>query len=315
MDKFMLTSRITKLCKKLSVAEGRREVIYRFTSGAYAYPNIRKVVKPFFLTAQEPEQWLFLLGCYNSGTTILRDVLGAHPEIATLPREGVRLTSVFPRPEQYGWTRMTTRCPSGAMVPALDDKETVRQQLISDWAPWLRSNRPVFLEKSISHSARLNWLLRVFPESRFIVIHRDGYSSVEGMCRKARPVGPAAIELGAKNYSLQDCAIEWDQLNRNLLEFSANLESSRIKVVKYESLCDDPALELANLLRFIDVSPDSLKRTGSNTVVVGEEQFEINNMNHKSHSRLSSQDFLSVNAVAGDTLKKLGYFRQGERNG
>ena len=102
MDKFMLTSRITKLYRKLTVAEGRREVISRFTSGAYAYPNIRKVVKPFFLTAKEPDQWLFLLGCYNSGTTILRDVLGAHPELQHYHARGFVLPVSFHAPSSMG---------------------------------------------------------------------------------------------------------------------------------------------------------------------------------------------------------------------
>ena len=35
-----------------------------------------------------PEKWLFVVGCYNSGTTLIADALADHPQIAALPDEG-----------------------------------------------------------------------------------------------------------------------------------------------------------------------------------------------------------------------------------
>ena len=57
-------------------------------------PWFRSFLSKFY-RPREPKKWLFLVGCYNSGTTLLRDILNEHPEIKGLPLEGVRLTGAF----------------------------------------------------------------------------------------------------------------------------------------------------------------------------------------------------------------------------
>ena len=39
-----------------------------------------------------PERWIFIIGCYNSGTTILASILNRHPSIGGLRTEGAFLT-------------------------------------------------------------------------------------------------------------------------------------------------------------------------------------------------------------------------------
>ena len=53
-----------------------------------------------------PDRWVFVVGCYNSGTTLLANLLEAHPAINGLAREGVELTDALRRPELAGWPRM-----------------------------------------------------------------------------------------------------------------------------------------------------------------------------------------------------------------
>lgn len=47
-------------------------------------------------------KWVFIMGCNNSGTSLLHYILGSHPDIASLPREGQFLTAVLPQPDHYG---------------------------------------------------------------------------------------------------------------------------------------------------------------------------------------------------------------------
>lgn len=306
----MSPQRLSKLVDKLLSPNGRNEIYTRSFSSLFTYKAFRVLSRIWYRNRKDPEQWVFLLGCYNSGTTILRDVLGVHPSVGTMPREGVRFSEIFPTPEQYGWYRMTHRCPVGSMVPKLDEPSAVRDQLVNDWAAWMGSGKPVFLEKSISHSARLEWLGRMFPQAKFVIIHRDGYSSAEGIQRKARAIGAAAQELGGNKYSISDCAREWDQLNRGLVKFSEQSKNLNIKVIKYEQLCASPGPEISSLLDFLEVSQECLSTEGEHTVVIGKERFEIKNMNHKSHSRLSQKDYEAIEAVAGSTLENLGYSRK-----
>src|SRR5688572_26729280 len=42
-----------------------------------------------------PEKWVFVVGCYNSGTELLTELLGSQKAIAALPHEGQFLTDQF----------------------------------------------------------------------------------------------------------------------------------------------------------------------------------------------------------------------------
>ena len=50
--------------------------------------------------------WVFLVGCYNSGTTLLAELLGQHPSISTLPTEGHFITDEFVKDYDIGLPRM-----------------------------------------------------------------------------------------------------------------------------------------------------------------------------------------------------------------
>jgi len=62
----------------------------------------REKIRRFFRTfvsVPRGKSYLFVVGCYNSGTTLLADMLTQHPEISPLPTEGSALTDALPRPE------------------------------------------------------------------------------------------------------------------------------------------------------------------------------------------------------------------------
>ena len=44
------------------------------------------------------KNWIFITGCYNSGTTLLNQILSTHSRISGLPDEGVMLTDQLVRP-------------------------------------------------------------------------------------------------------------------------------------------------------------------------------------------------------------------------
>ena len=116
-------------------------------------PGIRKAARPI-LRPREPRRWVFVAGCYNSGTTILREILGAHPDIATLPREGVRMTDAFPDVERQGWRRMWHRNAASTVLDG-HDPARVADRAKRDWSPWWTRGADIFLEKSIVHGSRM----------------------------------------------------------------------------------------------------------------------------------------------------------------
>ena len=106
----------------------------------YKQPAIRRLVRRFY-SPRDPEKWLFLVGCYNSGTTILRDIVASHPNVSDLPFEGVKLTSAFPDLEAGGWPRMMYRNKShwGKMDSGAAGLARV------DWSPWWEKSATIFL--------------------------------------------------------------------------------------------------------------------------------------------------------------------------
>src|SRR5690242_5444088 len=62
-------------------------------------------------------KWVFILGCYNSGTTLLDQILSGHPQFSGLNEEGVMLTDQLPRPEDFQWRRMWWKCEDKMMIP------------------------------------------------------------------------------------------------------------------------------------------------------------------------------------------------------
>ncbi len=54
-------------------------------------------------TEIENKKWVFIIGCYNSGTTLLNEILASHPKISGLPDEGVMLTDQLVKPEDFNW--------------------------------------------------------------------------------------------------------------------------------------------------------------------------------------------------------------------
>ena len=50
--------------------------------------------------------WVFLVGCYNSGTTLLAELLGQHPSISALSTEGHFITDQFVKDYDIGLPRM-----------------------------------------------------------------------------------------------------------------------------------------------------------------------------------------------------------------
>ena len=121
-----------------------------------------------------PNRWIFIVGCYNSGTTLLRSLLSQHPEIDALPSEGVRLTDALPRPEDVGWHRLWCRCLNDVRLPVDEDMAPRSARIRRHWSLALPGKPANVLEKSIANTARMPFLQAGFPPAYFIYMIRNG---------------------------------------------------------------------------------------------------------------------------------------------
>lgn len=256
------------------------------------------------MPARQPKRWVFLCGCYNSGTTILREILGAHPEIATLPREGVRLTGAFPDLEAGGWQRMWFRNAWRSDLSG-SDPAALALRAKKDWAPWWRPGAAVFLEKSIVHGSWMPFLERGFGDCRFIGVVRNGFCVAEGIRRRARPHGAAAAELGRDHYDMRDAGQQWVFANERLAR--DRHEVGHFMEVRYEDFAVDPVQVLTRLFRFIGVDESAFRLTETGEIEINGRCFAIRNDNPASLARLTEADRAEFLSVAAVLMQELGY--------
>ena len=142
----------------------QEELFVRAWSNTY----VRKLSNALY-PDYEPPKWVFLVGCYNSGTTIVQKILNSHPEISGMPREGVRFTNVLSNLEEHDHHMIWAEDYAHYVEPAFSDLAAYRQ-IKKDWACFWKQGDQAFLDKSIANTARIDWLSRVFPNAYFVGI-------------------------------------------------------------------------------------------------------------------------------------------------
>lgn len=264
---------------------------------------LNPVTRGFFQPFSSPPKnktYIFVVGCYNSGTTLLNEILGHHPEISMLDTEGVYLTPVLPVPEDFGWNRMFHKCHR-QMEIAADEAPAVFRRVKRDWGYWHDRDKPFFIEKSVANALWIRWLDRFFEGAYFIRIARNGYAVSEGIRRRTK--GKILQYAPTYEYPAQLCAQQW--------VYSNTLIEEELKPVKntysltYEALTANPEQETARLLEWLPVKSKQME-------VLSSFQFQgeaspVRNMNAESIARLSGADITAVNQVAGEMLARCGY--------
>lgn len=243
-------------------------------------------------TLTTPGQWVFIVGCYNSGTTLLHDVLAGHPDVAHLPREGQYCTDQLLVPSDAGLARAWATAPQKFALyedsgPPPDPLRTQRQwsSLMSD------PGRPVFLEKSIPNAARIRWLNAHFRNAYFVAIIRNGYAVAEGIRRKA-------------GLPLQQSARQWEASNRIMLQDLKAVDHSML--ISYEEFTASPGETLAAIYSFLGLSSAHNLADQRQWTIHGVTS-DIRNMNHRSLQQLDAEQRNCIEAEAGDLLKEFEY--------
>ena len=262
---------------------------------------VQKLIAPFGRVPQ-PKKWLFVLGCYNSGTTLLSEILSQHPAISALPKEGAVLTDALPRPETFGWNRMWSECIDEVRMLPGQGMERIADRIKRQWSFSL-DEADILYEKSIGNAARIPFLDAYFQPAYFVVIVRNGYAVAEGLRRRGNPRRYGRKEFGDR-YPIEMCANQWTVSDEIISADSANVQ--HLMNLTYEDFCADPAKELARITAFLNIDPLAEEVTNQSWQV-REDTSKIRNMNEKSIARLDADDIASIRDVAGAVLDKYGY--------
>jgi len=260
----------------------------------------RKMILPFIKESTN-KTFIFIVGCYNSGTTLLNNILAAHDEISCLPSEGKALASELYGPEDFGWNRMWHMCRHELEISRLAQKPDPAR-LKKEWAFWFDSDKEFWLEKSVINSLNIDWLEENFEHPYFIWIIRNGYAVAEGIQRRTRVPGKHPQQY-ARGYPIELCARQWVVTNEVIEEKLAQVKHS-IKVT-YEQLTETPEKTMQRILDWLPVKQKSLAIPEDFTFQ-GQRR-RIRNMNWESIERLTDEQIKTITATAREMLLRRGY--------
>jgi Sulfotransferase family len=218
---------------------------------------------------------VFIIGCGRSGTTIFGKTLSAHREITYLNEPRHLWYDAYPQSDI--WTDKA-RSRNGKLVfTAADfDKKKSRRLSRNFRFETLRSKKPVLVEKLPINNFRLELIHAMFPDARFIHIHRNGIEvakSIEKICNnggwfaansyKWEKLVELALSQEETKHLPDLCSnffdqglLEWRLSTEAAVSFLESLPSTRFLEFSYNQLLDDTSKTISRVLEFIEVAGD-----------------------------------------------------------
>jgi Sulfotransferase family len=275
------------------------------------------------------DPFLFLVGYQRSGTTLLRAMFDSHPSMA-VPDESHFIPSMALRRRRYEhrgmfrtedflrdllerhrrrswWVPQEDVRRDLAAAPPRDVAEAFRR-VYRCYAASRGKRR--YGDKTPSYVLNIGLLARLFPESRFVHIIRDGRDVALSILE--RPFGPDTIE---------EAAFRWRQAMHRGRAEGSRLGGRRYRELRYEDLVDDQESALRSLCAFADLPFDSaMTRYYENAALISERSwFRPISLPPTKGLRdwrrdMAPRDLAVFESLAGGTLEDLGYERSGYRS-
>jgi len=281
----------------------------------------------------------FVVGLTRSGTTLLRMMLDAHPEL-TIPPETHFVPDLIKaaRAEEGTDGMLAAMTGSRTWGDFGIDAEEMRERLdrvpSGDGAAAVRAffdayakrqDKPRWGDKTPAYMLSVQRIGRTLPESRFIHLIRDGRDVALSQTARAINEQPPPPEQAAR----------WVKRIRKSRDQAATLKGARYVEARYEDLVRDPETTLRRICEFVDLPWDDSMLTyhegaGERLAeMAGELRAEGGHAtqaagyrvdNHapttrppdpskldKWRTEMAPADLAAYDAVAGDLLEELGY--------
>jgi hypothetical protein len=276
----------------------------------------------------------FIVGSARSGTTLLRRIVDAHPQIAIL-REQHWLPKWFERrkgvtPEGFATPELVSELIKYEKFARLNiSREQLEGLLISDepvkYSDFVTGvfdlygqaqGKPLVGDKTPAYVERMPTLHALWPEAKFVHLIRDGRDvclSILDWKKRDRTPGRYATW---EDDSVSTIALWWKRRVRLGREAGASLDPGLYHEVRYESLVARPADECEALCGFLGVpfdaamlrfhegqeraKPDLEAKKAWRPITPGLRDWR---------SEMPAEDLERFEAAVGDLLKELGYER------
>ena len=231
---------------------------------------------------------LIIVSAPRSGSTLLFEQLASRRGFWSIGGESHGVFRAFPHLQAEN-----AELDSGCLEPCHADEHTVDtfRRCIAfllrdhEGRPWVamppeaRPARVTLIEKTPRNALNVPFLLRVFPDARFVYLYRDARATIASLV-EAWQVGLATgrfvtfrnlpgwdraawcflLPRGWRDLvgkTLFDvAAFQWTASNEKLLDDLGAIDDSRCAAVAYDELVGDPMTTLRRLARFAHVDDD-----------------------------------------------------------
>jgi Sulfotransferase family len=201
---------------------------------------------------------VFVLCTGRSGSTLLRFVLDAHPELACPPE--TRLPWLATQLAN-AWSVLTDSPPKDSDAGPVEFAEPVIEGLRQSLNPMIESylakrGKTRYCDKSLGGAAHADLLLKVWPEARFICLYRHPMD----MIRSGLDASPwGLVGYGFDNYAggsannLAALTRYWADYTAAIVETEDEFKDRCLRV-RYEDLVTEPEVEIKRIFDFLGVT-------------------------------------------------------------
>lgn len=274
--------------------------------------RVFRLLEPFY-RGPEPTKTVFILGCGRSGTSILGRIISHHPSILYLNEPRFIWSDGYPQTDIWSAKarKRRGRLDLDMSICTPTRNRSVRKKF--GLALSMYGKRRL-VEKLPENVFRIPFLLRIFPDARFIHIIRHGAEvahSIEKLAHEAKWYGwnnykweelqRLALNLPWGEEAVRHCR---DGFKKGLLEWRLSLEfgfryleglaADRCLEMRYEDLVLTPREICKKLQEFLEVEWDESM-----------EQFAVSNVSQRDYkvASLTNEDV----QIAGNWFDYLGY--------
>jgi Flp pilus assembly protein TadD len=187
---------------------------------------------------------IFIVGFPRSGSTLVEQVLAAHPEVegaSELPDLSVVISNESAARRKH--------FPDWVSDASAEDWARLGQDYLARTASW-RRDRPIFTDKAPDNWKYVGAIAAMLPGARVIDCRRDPLETCWSCYKQLFAPGQAGFA-----YSLEDLADYWKDYVYLSARWSAMLPK-RFRLQSYEAFLADSAGQIRDLLEFCDLPFD-----------------------------------------------------------
>lgn len=258
---------------------------------------------------------LFVLCPNNSGTTFLKAALATSKQTWNLHREGQR-TFGFSGPSAHQQRMGKVWAHRQDWIETLTDPAAFNWSTTRKaWYFQAFSGNPeagIFVEKSPQFLLIADQLRRHFHHARFILMVRNPYATIEGVCRRLNTM----IDGKPRHHdqSRHDLSPDADVLELaathvmtcfRYQRHNIDTHSDRATLFTYEAMCDTPAEVEQQIHDLIPALDDLVLQQH---IPVKDYNEPLRNMNAQQIARLTARDLSTINSVLERHREEMDFF-------